>query len=235
MKAKTARKSVSFVAQKEEIDIEVVPGKAVVPALKTPLLLLPAQLPLVLYGMIQQGLTKDPLIVMVKGLLTLICVQLAYGYWLASTLKVEDSKKKEGHLDTLNMVVLATVVACVLSNAIFVILVLFGAPLYAHVKETYVLSYHLALIFVQPVLVLYKLRFHEIAALFSLERIYRAIFSNPILSSSALGVLGTWLGVIPIPLDWDRPWQQWPITLLAGGYGGAFAGFVLSLVVSSQY
>ena len=36
--------------------------------------------------------------------------------------------------------------------------------------------------------------------------------------------LGAWLGAIPIPLDWDREWQKWPITIVAGMYGGAVVG-----------
>ena len=27
---------------------------------------------------------------------------------------------------------------------------------------------------------------------------------------------GAWMGAIPIPLDWDRPWQRWPVTCVAG-------------------
>ena len=36
--------------------------------------------------------------------------------------------------------------------------------------------------------------------------------------------LGAWLGAIPIPLDWDREWQKWPITIVAGMYAGAVVG-----------
>lgn len=36
--------------------------------------------------------------------------------------------------------------------------------------------------------------------------------------------LGAWLGAVPIPLDWDRDWQKWPITIVAGMYGGAIVG-----------
>ena len=39
--------------------------------------------------------------------------------------------------------------------------------------------------------------------------------------------VGAWLGAIPIPLDWDRDWQQWPITIIAGMYGGATIGNVV--------
>lgn len=36
--------------------------------------------------------------------------------------------------------------------------------------------------------------------------------------------VGAWLGAIPIPLDWDREWQKWPVTIVAGLYIGAVVG-----------
>jgi GPI ethanolamine phosphate transferase 2/3 subunit F len=36
--------------------------------------------------------------------------------------------------------------------------------------------------------------------------------------------IGAWLGAVPIPLDWDREWQKWPITILSGLYGGYVLG-----------
>ena len=37
-------------------------------------------------------------------------------------------------------------------------------------------------------------------------------------------VLGAWLGAVPIPLDWDREWQKWPVTIVTGMYAGAVLG-----------
>lgn len=36
--------------------------------------------------------------------------------------------------------------------------------------------------------------------------------------------VGAWVGAIPIPLDWDREWQKWPVTIVAGLYAGAAVG-----------
>ena len=38
---------------------------------------------------------------------------------------------------------------------------------------------------------------------------------------------GAWMGAIPIPLDWDRPWQRWPVTCVAGADAGFAVGTVL--------
>ena len=32
--------------------------------------------------------------------------------------------------------------------------------------------------------------------------------------------VGAWLGAVPIPLDWDRDWQKWPVTIVIGSYLG---------------
>ncbi|PON98474.1 GPI biosynthesis protein Pig-F [Trema orientale] len=41
-------------------------------------------------------------------------------------------------------------------------------------------------------------------------------------------VLGAWFGAWPMPLDWERPWQEWPICV---SYG-AIAGYLVAMVAS---
>ena len=41
-------------------------------------------------------------------------------------------------------------------------------------------------------------------------------------------VMGAWLGAIPIALDWDRKWQEWPITVVWGAVMGWVVGRVLT-------
>ncbi|CAN0484843.1 unnamed protein product, partial [Scytosiphon promiscuus] len=36
--------------------------------------------------------------------------------------------------------------------------------------------------------------------------------------------LGAWLGAIPLCLDWEQPWQEWPLPMCAGGLLGFSAG-----------
>lgn len=36
--------------------------------------------------------------------------------------------------------------------------------------------------------------------------------------------IGAWLGAVPIPLDWDREWQKWPVTVVTGLYLGYLVG-----------
>nr|VWO98584.1 BZIP domain-containing protein [Ganoderma boninense] len=46
-------------------------------------------------------------------------------------------------------------------------------------------------------------------------------------------VTGAWLGVIPIGLDWERPWQTWPLTPSFGAVAGFIVGSLLALVVGA--
>ncbi|EDV22220.1 uncharacterized protein TRIADDRAFT_59237 [Trichoplax adhaerens] len=41
------------------------------------------------------------------------------------------------------------------------------------------------------------------------------------------GILGAWLGAFTIPLDWDRPWQVWPIPCSIGTMMGYGAGLYI--------
>ena len=57
--------------------------------------------------------------------------------------------------------------------------------------------------------------------------------SEPIVNTlyvNAVGAfVGAWFGAFPIPLDWDRPWQEWPISCNIGMTLGAFLGNCVSL------
>lgn len=234
MKSKVPRKSVSFPASVGGTGEELAKVEVTVPTVKKSVLLLPFHVPILLIGMFYFGLTEAPLATMVKGLANLVVMQLMYGYLCATSLGGKKKQKKKDDEDNVVLLVgAATAVAMLLANVVFVALILFGAPMYGFLWETYVLAYHFALIALQPVLICYKLDYEQFVALFKLDNLYRVVFSNSVLASSALTALGAWLGVIPIPLDWDRPWQQWPITILAGGYLGAFAGSIVGLVVQN--
>ena len=50
---------------------------------------------------------------------------------------------------------------------------------------------------------------------------------DEVFGASLGALLGCWMGAVPIPLDWDRDWQRWPITIVAGAYGGYVLGKVV--------
>ncbi|XP_027338997.1 phosphatidylinositol-glycan biosynthesis class F protein [Abrus precatorius] len=42
-------------------------------------------------------------------------------------------------------------------------------------------------------------------------------------------VIGAWFGAWPMPLDWERPWQEWPISVSYGTIASYVVGSVTSL------
>ncbi|GFP90025.1 phosphatidylinositol-glycan biosynthesis class f protein [Phtheirospermum japonicum] len=44
-------------------------------------------------------------------------------------------------------------------------------------------------------------------------------------------VIGAWFGAWPMPLDWERPWQEWPVCVTYG----AILGYLVGMVVSSGF
>ncbi|RZC59944.1 hypothetical protein C5167_021703 [Papaver somniferum] len=42
-------------------------------------------------------------------------------------------------------------------------------------------------------------------------------------------LLGAWFGAWPMPLDWERQWQEWPVCVSYGAVAGYLIGIVASL------
>jgi len=103
-----------------------------------------------------------------------------------------------------------------------IIFVLFGAPFLTHQTETLLCSATLAILSVFPVFYA-----HGVGA-----NAWKSIcgFSAPldeIVGGFWGGIIGAWLGAVPIPLDWDREWQKWPVTIVCG----LLAGYVVGRLV----
>lgn len=98
-----------------------------------------------------------------------------------------------------------------------VILILFGAPLTTHFWHNLLCATHISLLGVLPLFYV-----HGVNA-----RMWREISGACLPFDEVWGglvgaVVGAWLGAVPIPLDWDREWQKWPVTIVTGAYLGWF-------------
>lgn len=101
-------------------------------------------------------------------------------------------------------------------------MVLFGAPLLTHGAHTLLCAAHAAVLALFPLFYVHGVDAAAWAAV--------AGFSAPLDDASgglAGALAGAWLGAVPIPLDWDRDWQRWPVTILCGLYAGYVLGRVL--------
>jgi hypothetical protein len=110
-------------------------------------------------------------------------------------------------------------------GAWYLALVLFGAPLWQMSDRTLLLSsvfsaftaLPFALVCGQDVLALRSLFIEDRPRSEAERRVY----------FPAMGLcVGAWLGSLPMLLDWDRPWQQWPIPVFWGGIAGWALGFL---------
>ncbi|RYO36498.1 hypothetical protein AA0111_g2814 [Alternaria arborescens] len=101
-------------------------------------------------------------------------------------------------------------------------LVLFGAPVSSHYWHTLLCGAHIALLSTLPLVYVHGVDGETwrqiVALLLPIDEVYGGLIGT---------VLGAWLGAVPIPLDWDREWQKWPVTIVTGAYIGYAVGKLL--------
>lgn len=112
----------------------------------------------------------------------------------------------------------------------YVIAVLFGAPFFSSQEETLTFSILLTILVVLPLLL--NLGLDSSISILLSANLFEKDALNTIFSTSVRFVLfGAWLGAVVIPLDWDRPWQVWPIPCSLGALIGSATSqvFILGL------
>ncbi|KAI1380807.1 GPI biosynthesis protein family Pig-F-domain-containing protein [Hypoxylon crocopeplum] len=173
-----------------------------------------------------------PIVVITQAVYAITCLP-AVGSQIAKPAKKlrPGEKRKPGSESTGSNVVVTTLVALILSAiasiALHATLVLFGAPFLTHIPHTFLCSTHLAVLGLFPL-------FYTRGVT---NKDWLEILSAGAPLDEAFGGLvgacfGAWLGAVPIPLDWDREWQKWPVTILCGIYAGYLAGKLLGGTVA---
>ncbi|OJJ33704.1 hypothetical protein ASPWEDRAFT_741657 [Aspergillus wentii DTO 134E9] len=103
-----------------------------------------------------------------------------------------------------------------------ILLVLFGAPLTTHNFETVLCAGHMAVLSATALIYVHGVDGSVWKEIWGVSRPADAVWGG------ALGAgFGAWFGAVPIPLDWDRPWQAFPITIITGAYIGHAIGTLL--------
>ncbi|RXW22759.1 hypothetical protein EST38_g3084 [Candolleomyces aberdarensis] len=118
------------------------------------------------------------------------------------------------------------------------ILILFGAPIASMIAKTYLLALLMSILTVfPPAYILGSPAWSNDSASLVRRWTWVRLFAEFSPRNAAeralvypfLGVfLGAWAGIIPIALDWDRPWQAWPLT---PAYGALF-GYTISSIAA---
>lgn len=97
--------------------------------------------------------------------------------------------------------------------------ILFGAPITSHLAHTTLCSAHIALLAIYPLIYVHGTdgaKWREIASFYApIDEVFGGFVGC---------LIGAWLGAVPIPLDWDREWQKWPVTIVCGAYAGYAVG-----------
>ncbi|KAG9295199.1 hypothetical protein G9A89_006180 [Geosiphon pyriformis] len=115
------------------------------------------------------------------------------------------------------------------SFMIYIIAVLFGAPLLDKIQNTLLFSIYVSLLAIFPAACALRNNGPAWARIFS-DRSPETIPEKLIYYPTVGTVVGAWLGATVIPLDWDRPWQVWPVSCVVGAFLGHAIGSLIALI-----
>ncbi|AMD19219.1 HBR318Wp [Eremothecium sinecaudum] len=110
---------------------------------------------------------------------------------------------------------ISAVTALLLTIPCTIICILFGAPFLEKLDRTWWLSLHCCILAYPAIYSVCNSDFKV--------GYFKKYF--------ILIAVGCWISCAAIPLDWDRPWQSWPIPLIVGGYLGAFVGYTFGTLI----
>lgn len=111
----------------------------------------------------------------------------------------------------------------------YIAIVLFGAPLLTHLEETLMLSLTLTALTLIPASL--HLGIDNALTLFiGLQLPISGVFVDAVKLNVQVVFFGAWLGAFVLPLDWDRPWQVWPIPCIVGALTGYFLAHFITLI-----
>ncbi|KAI1443435.1 GPI biosynthesis protein family Pig-F-domain-containing protein [Annulohypoxylon stygium] len=182
------------------------------------------------------ALVADPVTAMSSSLPVVVAMQIGYvvtclppagSQTTKPAKKLRPGEKKKPGSDSAGPNIAVTIiVALILSSiatlALYAILILFGAPFLTHVPQTFLCSTHMAALGLFPLFYTRGVSSKDWLEVLSARAPFDEAFGG--LTGACLGA---WLGAVPIPLDWDREWQKWPVTILCGVYSGYLAGKIL--------
>ncbi|RKF72262.1 Glycosylphosphatidylinositol anchor biosynthesis protein 11 [Golovinomyces cichoracearum] len=176
------------------------------------------------------SLVSDPTRALLEFLPLLTIIQIIYAVVCLPCVESGPLKKakagvKKGpvkHAERIKTIFLALILASFAVPFLVVVQILFGAPLTTHLLHTILSSTHLSLLSLFPLIYVYGINTAKWKEIISIRCPIDEVFGG------TLGTfVGGWLGAIPIPLDWDRDWQKWPITIVTGMYMGHIVGILL--------
>lgn len=114
---------------------------------------------------------------------------------------------------------MSLILTAIATPAVYGLFILFGAPFLDYTSHTFLCAAHFSLLGLFPVFYARGVDSQALIAIAGVSAPLDETFGGLIGA-----VMGAWLGAVPIPLDWDREWQKWPVTILCGLYAGSCLG-----------
>ncbi|KAI5467174.1 GPI biosynthesis protein family Pig-F-domain-containing protein [Mariannaea sp. PMI_226] len=170
-----------------------------------------------------------PIVASIQVAYAVLCLPVAGSQGVKTPKKARlggDKKKGDGSPNALTRLTIrpqAAVLSLLLTTIVIPILhllfVLFGAPFLTHSSHTILCCAHFAILAVFPIFYVRGIDTEALQAVLGASAPLDSTFGGLIGA-----VVGAWLGAVPIPLDWDRDWQKWPVTIVVGTYLGYLVG-----------
>ncbi|KAJ9120099.1 hypothetical protein QFC22_002997 [Naganishia vaughanmartiniae] len=185
-------------------------------------------------------------------------------WWVASRTAERAAGSQVERDNTVKAAQKALLAAVAGSFILYPLLVILGAPITSHVVQTYLFALHFSLLTILPTVYAlgipslyeagsferYRLTrlFCELEYVHSLHPLAIAVLTPATFRPRTQleratvypvfgALVGAWFGVIPLALDWDRPWQTWPLppvlTSIIGFIIGGLASFMHSITVEA--
>ncbi|XP_046739163.1 phosphatidylinositol-glycan biosynthesis class F protein [Diprion similis] len=111
----------------------------------------------------------------------------------------------------------------------YVMVIFFGCPLLTHHEETIMLTITLTSLTLIPASLHLGVD-ESIALLTGAPLQTNNVLVEAVRRNIEGTLLGTWLGATVIPLDWNRPWQAWPIPCITGALVGYMTAHFFTLI-----
>ncbi|XP_072939347.1 phosphatidylinositol-glycan biosynthesis class F protein [Epargyreus clarus] len=140
-------------------------------------------------------------------------------FYLNSSFSNDQTKRNKASKNTVRDILKALVFLLGVMFCFFVGIILFGAPVLDCHEETLMLSGLLTLLAVFP-LVAHAGMESSMQLLFRVKKFPKDSVMSMLVYNATMAVIGAWVGAVVIPLDWNTPWQKWPIPCYLGAIGG---------------
>lgn len=161
-------------------------------------------------------------------LVLIFLAELLKSFYLSASNDIQ-AKKTKGNKNRVSDILKSFVFLLVVLFCYFVGIILFGAPILECHEETLMLSALMTLLTVFP-LIAHSGVEASMQLLFGVKTYGKDTIVQMLINNSLLAVSGAWLGAVVIPLDWNTPWQQWPIPCYLGAIGGYLLSNVLTVL-----